>query len=102
MRELIEEARRRSIRRTGSKPISDRETLTYADLDRRANRYARWARSKGIGKNDVVALVMPNRPDYLAIWLGVASAGGVTALINTNLKAALCSPTASRWSPPSW
>ncbi|MCP8940683.1 long-chain-acyl-CoA synthetase [Alsobacter sp. SYSU M60028] len=65
--------------------ISDRETLTFRDYDGRANRYARWARAQGIGKGDVVALLMPNRPDYLCIWLGVARIGGVTALINTNL-----------------
>jgi fatty-acyl-CoA synthase len=28
---------------------------------------------------------MPNRPDYLAAWLGVGKIGGVTALINTKL-----------------
>ena len=28
---------------------------------------------------------MPNRPEYMAAWLGITSAGGVAALINTNL-----------------
>ena len=32
-----------------------------------------------------MALLLQNRPDYLCVWLGVARAGGVTALINTNL-----------------
>ena len=40
---------------------------------------------EGIGKGDAVALCMHNRPDYLCIWLGIARAGGATALINTNL-----------------
>ena len=31
---------------------------------------------------------MPNRPEYAAIWLGIARAGGVAALINTNLRGA--------------
>ena len=31
---------------------------------------------------------MPNRPEYLAIWLGVAKVGGVVALLNTNLSGA--------------
>ncbi|MEO8667504.1 MAG: long-chain-acyl-CoA synthetase [Bauldia sp.] len=65
--------------------ISDRETFTYAEYNARANRYARWARANGIGKGDVVCLLMPNRPEYLAIWLGIARVGGVTALLNTNL-----------------
>jgi fatty-acyl-CoA synthase len=29
--------------------------------------------------------MMPNRPDYLAAWLGITRVGGVVALINTNL-----------------
>ena len=28
---------------------------------------------------------MPNRPEYLAVWLGVTRVGGVVALLNTNL-----------------
>ena len=65
--------------------ISDRETLTYRDWNSRANRYARWFAGLGLQKGDVVALLMPNRPEYMCIWLGIAKAGGVTALINTNL-----------------
>lgn len=68
--------------------LSDRESLTFADYDGRANRYARWAMANGIGKGDVVCLLMPNRPEYAAIWLGIARAGGVVALLNTNLRGA--------------
>lgn len=73
--------------RYGDRPalLSDRETLTYADYHRRGNRYARWAMANGVAKGDTVALLMPNRPEYLAVWLGIARAGGATALLNTNL-----------------
>jgi fatty-acyl-CoA synthase len=73
--------------RYGERPalISDSETLTYAGLSARANRYARWALANGVNKGDCVCLLMPNRPEYVAVWLGVARAGGVTALLNTNL-----------------
>lgn len=64
--------------------LSEHEQLSYRALEGRSNRYARWARSRGIGKGSVVALMMSNRPDYLAIWIGIAKAGGATALINTN------------------
>ena len=63
--------------------ISDREKFTFRQFEERVNRYARWALSEGIGKGDVIALMMPNRPEYLAIWLGIAKAGGATALLNT-------------------
>src|SRR5690606_6275503 len=65
--------------------LSDNETLTYAELNGRANRYARWARAHGVGKGDTVCLLMQNRPEFVAIWLGITRAGGVVGLLNTNL-----------------
>ena len=74
----------------GDRPalLSDQEYLTFAEYDGRANRYARWAMANGVEKGDVVCLLMPNRPEYAAIWLGVVRAGGVMALLNTNLRGA--------------
>lgn len=40
----------------------------------------------GYVKGDAVALMMPNRPEFAAIWLGLGKLGVVTALINTNLR----------------
>ncbi len=71
--------------------LSDAESLTYDQLARQARRYARWALAQGLGKGEVVALMAPNRPDYLAVWLGVSSVGGVVALLNTNLRGAALS-----------
>ena len=65
--------------------LSDRECFTYLELAGRARRYTRWALAQGVAKGDVVGLLMPNRPEYLAIWLGVTRVGGVVALLNTNL-----------------
>jgi fatty-acyl-CoA synthase len=74
-------------RRLGDKPalLSDRECFSYLELAGRARRYARWALAQGVTKGDVIGLLMPNRPEYLAIWLGVTRVGGVVALLNTNL-----------------
>ena len=71
----------------GSAPaiLSDRECLTYRALVDRSRRYARWALDQGLAKGAVVALMMPNRPEYLPIWLGITRVGGVVALLNTNL-----------------
>jgi fatty-acyl-CoA synthase len=65
--------------------LSDRECLTFRALADRSNRYARWALAHGLAKGDVVCLLMPNRPEYMAIWLGIARVGGVVSLLNTNL-----------------
>lgn len=68
--------------------LSDRECFTFHGLLGRANQYARWALDRGIAKGEVVGLMMGNRPEYFAIWLGITSIGGVVALFNTNLAGA--------------
>ena len=65
--------------------ISDRERFSYGALAERANRYARWALRENLAKGETVCLLMPNRPEYMAAWIGITSAGGVAALINTQL-----------------
>jgi fatty-acyl-CoA synthase len=68
--------------------LSDRETLTYRELAARANRYARWGLELGLEQGETICLLMPNRPEYLAIWLGVTRIGGIVSLINTSLSGA--------------
>jgi fatty-acyl-CoA synthase len=65
--------------------LSDGQSFTYGELAARINRYARWALSLGIRTGCTVCLLMPNRPDYLACWLGITRVGGTVALINTRL-----------------
>jgi fatty-acyl-CoA synthase len=65
--------------------LSARECLTYRALAERSTRYARWAIEQGLAKGDAVCLLMPNRPEYMAIWLGITRVGGVVALLNTHL-----------------
>jgi fatty-acyl-CoA synthase len=68
--------------------LSAHETLSYRALDERANRYARWALAQGLGKGEAVGLIMPNRPEYMTIWLGITKVGGVVSLLNTSLHGA--------------
>jgi fatty-acyl-CoA synthase len=75
-----------SVRGNTPALVSDRETITYGDLIDRVNRYARWALDQQLAKGDVVCLLMPNRPEYLAIWLGITSVGAVASLLNVNLS----------------
>jgi fatty-acyl-CoA synthase len=73
--------------RLGDTPalLSERECLTYGQLVARINQWSRWALEQGIHKGDCVGLLMPNRPEFMAIWLGITQVGGVVALLNTNL-----------------
>ena len=63
----------------------ERRSLTYRELDALANRYGHWARSRNLRRGDTIALMMMNRADYLAAWIGFSKVGVSTALINTNL-----------------
>src|SRR5258705_1726213 len=65
--------------------LSNRECLSYRELADRSVRYARWAIEQRLAKGEAVCLLMPNRPEYMAIWLGITRVGGVVALLNTNL-----------------
>ncbi len=58
----------------------------YRDFASACNRYARWGLERGLRPGDAVALVMENRVDYPAIWLGLARIGVAVALVNTNLR----------------
>jgi fatty-acyl-CoA synthase len=73
--------------RFGERPalISERESFSYRVLDERSNRYARWALAQPLKKGETVCLLMPNRPEFMTIWIGITRVGGVVALLNTNL-----------------
>jgi fatty-acyl-CoA synthase len=65
--------------------LSPGKVLTYRALAERSRRYASWAHRQGLSSGDVVCLMMPNCPEYLAIWLGITRIGAIVALLNTNL-----------------
>lgn len=60
--------------------------LTYAELEALANRFAHWAVDEGLKPGEVVAILLPNRLDYLPLWFGLTKVGVVAALINNQLS----------------
>ena len=66
--------------------VSDRESFSFRALEARMNQYSRWALSAGVSSGDTIALVMGNRPEYFAIWLGLTQVGAVVALISPDLR----------------
>ena len=75
--------------RRGDAPalISERESFSYRELAARMNQYSRWALSEGVERGETVALMMGNRPEYVAIWLGLSQVGVVVAFISPELRA---------------
>ncbi|OTF69534.1 hypothetical protein BLA29_006302, partial [Euroglyphus maynei] len=62
------------------------ETWSFRRVDDFSNKVANYFLSQGFRKGDEVALFMENRPEYVCIWLGLAKAGIVSALINNNQR----------------
>jgi acyl-CoA synthetase (AMP-forming)/AMP-acid ligase II len=60
--------------------------LSYAEVDRLANRFAAWLQDAGVGKGGHVALVLPNCPQFYIAYFGALKIGAVAVLLNPILK----------------
>jgi fatty-acyl-CoA synthase len=66
--------------------LYEERDASYGALNALANRTAHAARAAGLRRGEVVALLMENRPEFLATWMGLAKLGVTTALLNTHLR----------------
>ncbi|HEX2384157.1 MAG TPA: class I adenylate-forming enzyme family protein [Acidimicrobiales bacterium] len=64
----------------------DGRTLSYAELDRHADETAVGLAKRGVGEGDVVALVLPQQPEYVVLYIAAARIGAITAGVNTRLS----------------
>ncbi len=60
--------------------------INYQEFNKLANRYANYFFNQGFKKGDVVALLMPNRPEYLTAVVGLSKLGVIVALINSEVR----------------
>jgi len=84
---LVTDDLERAIDRWRDRPALSFEgqRLTYGEMDALANRFAHWADDARLRRGDVVAILLPNRLDYLPIWFGLSKVGVIAALINNQL-----------------
>ena len=59
------------------------QEITYRQLMERCRKAAGMFRSLGIGHGDRVCLFLPNVPEVLYTWFGLALIGGIAVTINT-------------------
>ncbi|HEX8691063.1 MAG TPA: amino acid adenylation domain-containing protein [Longimicrobium sp.] len=80
----------RQARATPERPaiVHGGESLSYAELNRRANRMAHALRGRGIGPEACVALLMERTPALVAAMLGVLKAGGAYTVLDPRAPAA--------------
>src|SRR5438034_10525520 len=62
------------------------ERLTYRDWDTLADETAAALAARGIGRGDVVALLLPSTPFYLVGYLAAARLGAITTGINVRYR----------------
>jgi long-chain acyl-CoA synthetase len=60
-------------------------TVTFGELDRRADRIAAGLHEIGVVPGDRVAIMMPNIPHFAAAHFGILRSGGVVVPLNTML-----------------
>ncbi|MFD7663677.1 amino acid adenylation domain-containing protein [Streptomyces sp. NPDC059788] len=62
---------------------ADGTSLTYGELDARANRFARYLRGRGVHPGDRVAVTLPRSAELVVVLLGIAKAGAVFVPVDT-------------------
>jgi len=79
-----------SARRRPDKPaiIAGERRFSYGELDGMANRVANGLRALGVQRGDRVAIMLPNVPEFPAIYFGVLKLGALAIPLNALLKAA--------------
>ncbi|XP_076636944.1 fatty acid transport protein 1 [Colletes latitarsis] len=66
--------------------IYEDEEWTFQQVEDYSNKIATMFKTDGYRKGDVVAVLLENRVEFIAIWLGLSKLGIITPLINTNLR----------------
>jgi crotonobetaine/carnitine-CoA ligase len=84
---LLEEKARKNKGKTFL--LFENERITFDQFNERANRVANSLLNLGIRKGDKVAIMLPNCPDYLYLWFGIAKMGAVMVPINVSWKGEL-------------
>lgn len=64
--------------------VFEQTSLTYAELDQKANRLARFLRQRGVGAESVVALCVNRSPEMVIGLLGILKAGGAYLPLDPN------------------
>ena len=62
------------------------DCYTYKETHDHAVRYAQWLLAQGVRSGELVAIYLPNSPEFLFLWLGLCSVGAAPAFINYNLE----------------
>lgn len=91
MAELIQALLERNARKYPAElaaryPAKD-QSLTWQELNAQANSLAHYLQARGLRAGEKVALLIPNRPEFMVGFFAALKAGGVVVPINVRLTA---------------
>ena len=66
--------------------VFEQKVYTFKDVNERCNRFSHWALDNGLVRGDIVAIFLPNCPDFYAAWMGLSKVGVECAFLNTNIR----------------
>jgi len=87
LRELLEQRAVENAEKTFLFSEADRRDWTYAAFNKSVNRAANMLRENGIGKGDVVSLLLPNSAEYIIAYFACWKIGAIAGPVNSLLKA---------------
>ncbi|SEL94953.1 long-chain acyl-CoA synthetase [Syntrophus gentianae] len=62
---------------------SEERRMTYADLNAAVNALGNALKNRGVGKNDKIAIVLHNCPEFVIVYFAAQKIGAVAVTINT-------------------
>ena len=86
LRELLEERVQVNPEKHFLFSEADGRSYTYASFDAAVNRAVRLLAAHGVGKGDVVSLLMPNSAEYIIAYFACFKMGALAGPINSLLK----------------
>ena len=82
---LLERNARKYPRDVGVRHPATDTTLTWRELNARANALARHLQATGMGRGDKVALLLPNGPEFITGFFATLKIGAAVVPVNVRL-----------------
>jgi acyl-CoA synthetase (AMP-forming)/AMP-acid ligase II len=86
MRELLEQRASETPAKTFLFDERNARSWTYAEFDAASNRTANTLATQGIGRGDVVSLLLPNSAEYVIAYFACFKLGALAGPVNSLLK----------------
>jgi long-chain acyl-CoA synthetase len=87
LRELLEQRAEENAEKIFLFSESDGRQWTYAEFNKSINRAANMLKANGIGRGDVVSLLLPNSAEYIIAYFACFKLGAIANPVNSLLKA---------------